>query len=203
MKIICIGLNYHDHIREFGGEVPAAPVFFLKADSCLVTGNKPFFLPDFSSAIHYEIEVVLKICRVGKNIAPRFASRYYEEISLGIDFTARDIQQECRKKGLPWEICKSFDYAAPVGKFISKKKFADLQNLSFRLLLNGQCVQQGNTSDMIFSFDQIIAHVSQYMTLKTGDLIFTGTPVGVGPVKINDHLEGYLQDLKLLDMKVK
>jgi len=203
MKIICIGLNYHDHIREFGGKVPAQPIFFLKADSCLVVNNKPFFLPDFSNAIHYEVEVVLKICKVGKNIEPRFAPRYYNEISLGIDFTARDIQNECREKSLPWEISKSFDYSAPIGKFVGKKEFDEMKNINFHLDLNGKTVQKGNTSDMIFNFDEIIAHVSKYMTLKTGDLIYTGTPVGVGPVKINDRLEAYLEDKKLLDFKVK
>jgi acylpyruvate hydrolase len=203
MKIICIGLNYHDHIREFGGKVPDKPIFFLKADSSLVVNNKPFFLPDFSNAIHYEVEVVLKICKVGKNIETRFAQRYYNEITLGIDFTARDLQNECREKSLPWEISKAFDHSAPIGKFINKKEIPDLKKINFRLDLNGKTVQKGSTSDMIFTFDEVISYLSKFMTLKTGDLIFTGTPVGVGPVKINDRLEAFLEDKKLLDFKVK
>lgn len=203
MKIICIGLNYHEHIREFGGSIPVKPLFFLKADSSLVVNNKPFFIPDFSNNIQYEVEIVIKINRLGKNIEPRFAHRYFDEITTGIDFTARDIQNDCRAKGLPWEISKAFDHSAPIGKFINKKNFTDLGNLSFQLLLNGQLVQKGNTADMIFSFDQIISYLSNFLTLKMGDLIFTGTPVGVGQVHINDRLVASIENQKLLDFKVK
>ncbi len=203
MKIICIGLNYKDHIKEFKGEVLEKPMFFLKSESSLVVNNKPFFLPDFSNDIQYEVEVVLKVCKLGKNIQPAFAHRYYNEISLGIDFTARDLQNECRANGWPWEICKSFDNAAPVGKFIDKKHFPDTRNINFQLDLNGKTVQKGNTANMIFHFDEIISYVSKFLTLKIGDLIFTGTPVGVGPVKIDDRLTAILEDKTVLDFKVK
>lgn len=203
MKIICIGMNYADHARELNNPLPEKPVFFLKPDTALVKNNKPFFYPDFSSDIHYEIEIVLKINRIGRNIDEKFAHRYYDEISAGIDFTARDIQSEHRKKGLPWEICKAFDNSAPVGDFVLKSEVADTDNISIRLDVNGKTVQAGNSSDMIFSFDQAISYVSNFITLKIGDLIFTGTPVGVGPVKIGDRLQGWLNDDLLLDFYVK
>ncbi len=203
MKIICIGMNYHKHVRELGSSVPEVPVFFMKPDSALVIGNKPFFYPDFSSEVHYEIEIVLKITRLGRSIQKTFASRYFTEIGLGVDFTARDIQRECRDKGLPWEIAKGFDYSAVVSRFLPVTDFPAINELDFRLDLNGRTVQEGNSKDMIFSFEEIISYVSRFMTLKTGDLIYTGTPEGVGPVKIGDRLEGYLGTKRLLDFPVK
>ena len=203
MKIICIGRNYVDHAKELKNEVPTKPVFFMKPDSALVIENRPFFYPDFSNDVHYELEVVIKIDRLGRSIEEKFASRYFSEIALGVDFTARDLQSEQKKKGLPWEIAKGFDYSAPVSKFVPVTKFKDIHNLSFRLDLNGRAVQNGNTSLMIFSYEKIIAYVSRFMTLKTGDLIYTGTPAGVGPVAVSDRLEAYLEDVKLLDFPVK
>jgi 2-keto-4-pentenoate hydratase/2-oxohepta-3-ene-1,7-dioic acid hydratase in catechol pathway len=203
MKIICIGRNYVDHAKELKNPLPKEPVFFLKPDTCIIRNNKPFFLPDFSNDMQHELEIVLKICRVGKNIESRFAHRYYKEIGLGIDFTARDIQARQKEKGLPWEIAKAFDGAAPISKFLSRDKFSDVNNLSFHLDVNGKTVQRGNTANMIFSFDHLIAHVSRFMTLKMGDFLFTGTPAGVGKVNIDDKLEGYLEDQKLLDFNVK
>ena len=203
MKIICIGRNYLDHARELKNAVPETPVFFMKPDSALVIKNRPFFYPDFSENVHHELEIVIKINRLGRSIAKNYAHRYYSEIGLGVDFTARDLQSEAKKKGLPWEIAKGFDYSAPVSKFIPLKNFDDVQNISFRLDLNGETVQSGSTKDMIFTVNELISYVSQFMTLKTGDLLFTGTPAGVGPVKINDRLEGYIGDDKLLDFLVK
>jgi acylpyruvate hydrolase len=203
MKIIAIGRNYIDHARELHNPVPSEPVFFMKPDTALVKGNKPFFYPDFTHNLHYETEIVLKISRVGKNIAEKFAHRYYSEIGIGIDFTARDIQDNCKEKGLPWEIAKAFDGSAPIGIFVAKENFTDIYNLNFRLDLNGQTVQQGNSKDLIFSFEKIIAHVSEYITVRMGDLIFTGTPAGVGPVKIGDRLQAYIEDKLLLDFYVR
>ena len=203
MKIICIGQNYLEHIKELNSEIPDEPVFFLKPDTALLLENKPFYLPDFSADIHYEAEVVLKINRVGKNIAENFAHKYYEEITVGIDFTARDIQKTQKTKGLPWEKAKAFDFSAPVGKFISKNKFNQMNNLSFYLDINSKTVQKGNTSDLLFSFDKIISFISKFITLKIGDLIYTGTPVGVGPVKIGDKLEAFLEGEKLLAFDIK
>ncbi len=203
MKIICIGRNYIDHARELKNPVPEKPVFFMKPDSALVIKNRPFFYPDFSEEVHHEIEIVLKINRLGRSIEEKFATRYFSEIALGVDFTARDLQSECKKKGLPWEIAKGFDYSAPVSEFLSVDEFRDLNSIDFHLDINGDTVQKGNTAEMIFSFEKIIAYVSRFMTLKTGDLIYTGTPVGVGPVKIGDHLEGYMEDEKMLDFFVK
>jgi 2-keto-4-pentenoate hydratase/2-oxohepta-3-ene-1,7-dioic acid hydratase in catechol pathway len=203
MKIICIGRNYIDHAKELNNPVPEKPVFFMKPDSALVIRNRPFFYPDFSGDVHHEIEVVLKICRLGRSIDEKFALRYFNEIALGVDFTARDLQSECKKKGLPWEIAKGFDYSAPVSRFYSLDEFKDIHNLDFHLDINSETRQKGNTRDMIFSFAKIIAYVSKFMTLKTGDLIYTGTPAGVGPVQIGDHLEGYIEDRKLLDFRVK
>lgn len=203
MKIICIGRNYHEHAKELNNPVPAKPVFFMKPDSALVIRNRPFFYPDFSNDIHHEIEVVIKINRLGRSIEARYASRYYSEIGLGVDFTARDLQAECKKNGLPWEIAKGFDYSAPISKFLPVTDFPDLQNLNFSLDINGNRVQTGNTSEMIFSFDHIISYVSQFVTLKTGDLIYTGTPAGVGPVKPGDRLTAYLEGIKMMDFPVK
>jgi len=179
------------------------PVIFSKPDSALLLDNKPFFYPDFSADIQYETEIVLKFDRLGKRISPKFAHRYFSEITVGIDFTARDLQKACREKGHPWEIAKSFDNSAAIGRVMPKSKFPDMQNINFRLDINGTTVQQGNTKDMIFSADQLIAHVSRYFIVKMGDLLFTGTPRGTGPVKIGDRLQAYLEDELALDFKVK
>lgn len=203
MKIICIGRNYVDHAKELNNPVPSKPVFFMKPDSALVIRNRPFFYPDFSEDVHHEIEVVIKINRLGRSIEEKFAGRYYSEVGLGVDFTARDLQAECKAKGLPWEIAKGFDYSAPISKFMPVSEFENIHNTSFKLDINGKTVQEGSTKDMIFSFEKIIAYVSRFMTLKTGDLIYTGTPAGVGPVKIGDKLEGYLDGKKMLDFWVK
>lgn len=203
MKIICIGRNYSEHAKEMGNTIPAEPVFFLKPETALVVNNQPFFYPDFSKNLHYETELVLKVSKIGKNIEEKHAAKYYDEIGIGIDFTARDIQQESVKKGLPWEKAKAFDCSAPVGKFLPKSQFPDLSNIRFHCNLNGNTVQKGNSGDMLFPFDVIISHVSKYFTLKTGDLIFTGTPSGVGPVKIEDKLECFIGDEKLLEVRIK
>jgi len=203
MKIICIGRNYVAHIREMNNDVSSEPVFFMKPDSALVTGNKPFYYPDFSSNVHHELEVVLRIDRPGRRIDEESAGRYFNELALGVDFTARDLQNKAREKGLPWEIAKAFDYSAPVSSFLPVSKFRDIHDLSFRLDLNGKTVQEGSTALMIYSFEKIIAHVSRFISLKTGDLIFTGTPAGVGPVKPGDRLEAYLEGEKLMDFPVK
>ena len=204
MKIICIGRNYVAHAQELKNEIPREPVFFMKPDSALLRNNEPFYIPEWTREVHHEIELVLRINRLGKNIEERFAHRYYDEIGLGIDFTARDVQHELIAKGLPWEKAKAFDRAAVIGnRFIQKPDFPDQNNIQFRLDLNGKTVQDGNSGLMIFSFDQIISHVSQYITLKIGDLIYTGTPAGVGPVAGGDLLEGYLGEEKLLDFVVK
>ena len=203
MKIICIGQNYLEHIKELNSAIPDEPVFFLKPDTALLQDNKPFYIPDFSNDIHHEVEIVLKINRLGKNIAEQFAHKYYDELTVGIDFTARDIQKQQKTKGLPWEKAKGFDGSAPMGKFVSKKKFPAMNNIGFHLNLNGKTVQKGNTGDLLFSFDKIISFISQFITLKIGDLIYTGTPVGVGAVKIGDKLEAFLEGEKLLAFEVK
>jgi len=203
MKIICIGMNYRRHAIEMGRPFPSEPVVFMKPDSSILKKNKPFFLPDFSSEIHYEVEVVVKISKLGKGILPKFAPRYYDEITAGIDITARDLQARLSKSMLPWEISKGFDGAAPLGRFIPVNSVGDVENLDFRLEINGKIVQQSNTSDMIFSINEIVSYVSGFFTLKTGDLIFTGTPSGVGPLKRNDHLVAYLNDMPLLDFMIK
>lgn len=203
MKIICIGRNYADHARELGNPLPTKPVFFMKPDTALVTNNKPFFYPGFSSNIHHEVEIVVKINRVGRNIATKFAHRYYNELGVGIDFTARDLQDEQRERGLPWEISKAFDNSAPLGSFISKEELTDPDNIAVRLDINGRTVQTGSSSDMIFSVDRIISYVSEFISLKIGDLIFTGTPAGVGPVRIGDRLQGWLDGRMLLDFYVR
>lgn len=203
MKIICIGRNYIDHAKELNNPVPASPVFFCKPDTALLQKNQPFFYPDFSKNIHYETEIVVKICRVGKNIEEKFAHRYYEEIGMGIDFTARDLQDAAKAKGLPWEIAKAFDSSAPIGLFVDKNTLADVNAIPFHMELNGKTVQQGNSADMIFSIDKIIAYVSQFFTLKIGDLIFTGTPAGVGPVAVGDNIKAYLNNQLMLDFDIK
>lgn len=197
-------MNYAAHNKELHHTLELTePTIFMKSDSSLLKDGKPFFIPDFSSEIHYETELVVKIDRLGKNIAERFAHRYYSEVTVGIDFTARDLQRRLREQGLPWEICKAFDNSAVIGTFIPLEKAGNVNQLSFHLDMNGKTVQQGNTADMLFSVDQIIAYVSRFFTLKIGDLIYTGTPVGVGPVSIGDHLEGYLGERKLLDFHVR
>lgn len=203
MKFICIGRNYAAHAAELNHSVPEEPVFFLKPESAITRLNRPFFLPDFSEDVHYETEIIVKINRLGKCIPERFAHKYYDEIGLGVDFTARDIQRRCVANGEPWEVAKAFDGSAVVGRFTNKSNFPDLQSISFHLLLNGKKVQSGNTSDMIFSIDRIISHVSRFMTLKMGDIIFTGTPVGVGRVEINDRLQGFVEDECFFDFRVK
>jgi len=203
MKIIAIGRNYAEHAKELNNPVPTAPVIFMKPDSALIKDNKPFYHPDFSTDIHHEIELVLKISKEGKHISEKFASNYYDEIGLGIDFTARDIQNRHKEKGLPWELAKAFDGSAPISNFVPKTQFTDLYDLNLRLDINGETRQNGNTKDLLFSFESLIAFVSKYITLKKGDLIFTGTPAGVGRVNVGDRLEGYLQDQKMLDFYVK
>ena len=203
MKIICIGRNYVEHAKELKNPLPEQPVFFLKPDTSLVIRNRPFFYPEFSNDIHYETELVIKIDKNGKHIQEEFAHTYYSQIGLGIDFTARDIQQNCKKKGLPWEIAKGFDNSAPISKLMAIEELTDQKNIQFHLELNGEVVQQGSSLDMIFSVDTIISYLSRFITLKMGDLIYTGTPAGVGPVKIGDHLVGYLEDKKMLDFRVK
>lgn len=203
MKIICVGRNYAEHAKELNNQVNEQPVIFMKPETAQLQKRQPFFLPDFSSDIHHEVEIVVKISKLGKNIAERFAHKYYDELTVGIDFTARDIQSDLKKKGLPWELAKAFDSSAPVGQFVSKTEFENVSDIKFSLLKNGQAVQEGNTSDMIFSIDYIISFVSQYVTLKKGDLIFTGTPKGVAPVAKGDELEAYIGDRKLLQVKVR
>jgi acylpyruvate hydrolase len=203
MKIICIGLNYGKHASELGWSIPEVPVVFLKPDSSLLKKNKPYFLPDFSENIHYEAELVVKICKLGKGIEARYAHRYYDEITVGIDITARDIQSNQVAKGLPWEISKAFDGSAPIGYFVPVSEIKDIENIDFRLEINNKIVQKGNTSDMIFSIGSIIEYVSKFFTLKTGDLIFTGTPPGVGQLKRNDNLVAYVGDKPLLDFMIK
>lgn len=205
MKIFAVGLNYPQHNKElnetlYKGEVP---VIFTKADSSLLKDGKPFFVPDDMGRIDYETEIVVRICRLGKAIPARFAHRYYDAVTVGIDFTARELQAELRKKGLPWEMCKGFDGAAAIGEWVSVEKCRDVQALQFHLDINGKTVQEGRTSDMLFKIDEIIEYISKYFTLKTGDIIYTGTPVGVGPVNIDDHLTGYIEDRKVLEFNIK
>ena len=205
MKIIAIGMNYPLHCKELHANeaLPENPVIFMKPDSALLKDSKPFFIPDFSKQIDYETELVVRIHRLGKNISERFAHRYYDAVTVGIDFTARDLQRDFRAKGLPWELCKGFDNSAAIGDWIPVERFQDVNNLQFHLDIDGKTVQTGNTADMLFKIDQIIAYVSQFCTLKIGDMIFTGTPVGVGPVSIDNHLEGYLENEKVLDFHVR
>ena len=203
MKIICIGRNYREHAKELSNPIPKKPVFFMKPDTALLQKNNPFFYPSFSEDVHYEVELVLRICKNGRHIGENFARNYYDQIGIGIDFTARDIQAECKQKGLPWEIAKAFDQSAPIGKFLKTKEIADLNTIEFSLKINDEIRQIGNSKDMIFSFDQIISYVSKFVTLREGDYIFTGTPAGVGPTRIDDHFEAFIGDRKLLDFNVK
>lgn len=203
MKIFAIGQNYAEHNKELNSPDPTEPVIFMKPDTAALKNNKPFYIPDFSSELHYETEIIVKISRLGKNIAPKFAHRYYEEIGLGVDFTARDVQRRLKAEGKPWEISKAFDNSAVIGNFIPKEELGDVQNIHFHLNINGNAVQKGHTSDMIFPVDEIIAWISRFFTLKIGDILFTGTPVGVGKVNIGDHLEGYIGEKKMFDFKVK
>lgn len=203
MKIICVGRNYSEHAKELNNPVNEQPVIFLKPETAQLQRRQPFFLPDFSNEIHHEAEIVIKICKLGKNISEKFAHKYYDEISIGIDFTARDLQSSQKAKGLPWEIAKAFDSSAPVGTFMPKSEFESVQTIPFSLNKNGSMVQSGNTSDMIFSIDYVISYVSQFFTLKKGDLIFTGTPKGVGPVAKGDVLEGFIGEKQLLTVKVR
>lgn len=204
MKIICVGRNYVAHAKELNSEIPDEPVLFLKPDSALLRNNDPFYIPDWSNDLHHEVELIVKICKVGKNIEKKFAHRYYKEIGLGIDFTARDLQNKLKDKGLPWEKSKAFDHSAVVCReFVPVDSFINRNAIQFRLEINGTMVQEGNSELMIFPVDEIIAHVSKYFTLKIGDLIYTGTPAGVGPVKIGDHLEGFMEGEKKFDFMVK
>ena len=203
MKIIAIGRNYQEHAKELNNPIPTEPVVFLKPDTALLKEGKAFYHPYFSNDIHYEVELIIKIGKEGKHITSKFARNYIEAIGLGIDFTARDLQQKCKEKGLPWEIAKAFDHSAPIGEFIPINEIADLNAIQFSLKQNQIVVQNGNSADMIFSFDDIISYVSQRFTLKKGDLIFTGTPAGVGKINIGDLLEGYISDRKMLSVPVK
>jgi 2-keto-4-pentenoate hydratase/2-oxohepta-3-ene-1,7-dioic acid hydratase in catechol pathway len=202
MKILCVGRNYSEHAKELGNAVPENPVIFSKPDTALLKNNEAFYLPSFSSDVHHEVELVIKINKVGKKIQEKFAHNYFSEIGLGIDFTARDVQSELKSKGLPWELAKAFDGSAPIGNFINIENM-DLKNIDFSLQKNGQVVQKGNTAQMIFSFEKIVSFVSQYFTLKVGDLIYTGTPAGVSQVNIGDKLEGYIGNELMLTCDVK
>lgn len=203
MKIICIGRNYVEHALELNNQVPDEPVFFLKPDTAMIIRNRPFFYPEFSSNIHYEVELVLKISKNGRHIQPEYAHTYYSEIGIGIDFTARDVQDALKHKGLPWEKAKAFDGSAPVSSFVSKERFPDPKNIRFSLKKNGITVQDGNSGLMIFDFNTILVHVSKYVTLRMGDLVFTGTPAGVGPVTIGDRLEAFIEGEKMLKCDIK
>jgi acylpyruvate hydrolase len=203
MKIICIGRNYADHAKEMNAEVPKVPVFFMKPDTAILKNGQDFYYPDFTSDLHYECELVYRINKAGKNIQSKFAHKYYSEMTLGIDFTARDLQQECKTKGLPWEIAKSFESSAPISDVFQQTERINPKEISFELRKNGEVVQQGQSNDMIFSIDEIIAYISRFMTLKTGDLIYTGTPQGVGPVAIGDVLEGSLNGQAMFRFEVK
>ncbi|MFB9052961.1 fumarylacetoacetate hydrolase family protein [Formosa undariae] len=203
MKLICIGRNYTEHIAELQNEKPTDPVVFLKPDTAILLKKQPFFIPDFSNDVHYEVEVLVKINKVGKYIDKKFAHKYYDEIGLGIDFTARDLQAKLKAKGLPWEKAKAFDGAAVVGKWLPKSDFEDLNQINFSLNKNEETVQNGNTSHMLWKIDELIECVSKYFTLKIGDIIFTGTPAGVGPVAPNDVLKGFIEDKELFSITVK
>lgn len=203
MKIIAIGRNYAAHIEELNNERPSSPVVFMKPDTALLKNREPFYHPEFSQNIHHEVELVLKINKEGKYVKKEFAYKYFDEIGLGIDFTARDLQQKCKEKGLPWEIAKAFNGSAPIGDFLPVSTFPDLNNINFHLDINGETRQKGNTSLLLFDFGVIIEYVSQFFTLKVGDLIYTGTPAGVGKVSVGDHLEGFIEGQKMLDVEVK
>ncbi|KAA6349380.1 Homoprotocatechuate catabolism bifunctional isomerase/decarboxylase [termite gut metagenome] len=203
MKIIAVGMNYALHNEELGNVSNENPVIFMKPDSAILKNGNPFFIPDFSNEVHYETEVVVRICKLGKNIALHFAHRYYDAVTVGIDFTARDLQRDIRRKGNPWELCKGFDGSAAIGTFVPKEQFPDIRQLNFHLTIDEKEVQKGCTADMLFGIDDIIAYVSRFVTLKIGDLLFTGTPAGVGEVKVGNHLQGYLEGEKLLDFYIR
>lgn len=203
MKIFAIGQNYLEHVKELNSKIPTEPVVFMKPDTALLKNNKPFFIPEFSTEMHYETELIVKINRIGKHIAPKFAHRYYSEIGLGVDFTARDLQRKLKEQGKPWELSKAFDNSAVIGNFIAVQDFTNVQDIHFSLQLNGNTVQSGHSADMIFPIDELIAYVSQFFTLKIGDILFTGTPAGVGVVLPGDRLEGYIRDRKMFDFNVK
>ena len=203
MKIICIGRNYLDHAKELNNPVPKEPVFFIKPDTALLPKRNPFVYPSFTKDLHYEVEIVLRINKIGKHIDEKFAHKYYNEIGVGVDFTARDVQQQCKEKGLPWEKAKAFDFSAPTSDFVSIKNFKDINQLNFELKVNDELKQKGNTKDMLFNFNQIVAYVSQFVTLKIGDYIYTGTPVGVGAVKLNDKITCFIEGEKMLEFNVK
>ena len=203
MKIICIGRNYTEHIKELANERPEQPVIFIKPDSSVLPKEQDFYIPDFTQNVHFEVEVLVKICKVGKHIDERFAHKYYNEIGLGIDFTARDLQSELKEKGLPWEKAKGFDGSAVIGKWLPKSNFKDLNNLNFSLIRNNELVQEGNTSLMLWKIDELIAYVSKFFTLKKGDVLFTGTPAGVGQIAANDYLSGKLEGQELFSVKIK
>ncbi|MGB7529727.1 fumarylacetoacetate hydrolase family protein [Sphingobacterium cellulitidis] len=203
MKIIAVGRNYIDHAKELNNPVPEKPVIFLKPDTAVLKDNKDFYYPEFSKDVHFEVELVLRVCNEGKHVSKKFAHKYYDAIGLGIDFTARDLQSELKSKGLPWELAKAFDHSAVVGEFIPKENIENLENINFSLLKNEETVQQGNSADMIFDFDSLITFVSKYITLRKGDLIYTGTPAGVGPVQIGDKLEGFLEDKSMFTCQIK
>jgi 2-keto-4-pentenoate hydratase/2-oxohepta-3-ene-1,7-dioic acid hydratase in catechol pathway len=203
MKILAIGRNYTEHIAELQNEVPDEPVIFFKPETAVLRNNEPFYYPDFTQDIHYEVELVLKISKEGKNISPKFAGKYFDEIGIGIDFTARDLQQKAKAKGLPWTLAKGFNGSAPVSAFLPMEQFPDWGNITFSLKQNGEEKQKGNTSLMLYPFGEILAYMSRFITLKKGDLIFTGTPKGVGPIKVGDRFEAFIEDQKLLDFEIK
>lgn len=203
MKIICIGRNYAKHAIEMNSSIPEAPIFFMKPDTAILPRKSSFFYPSFTTDLHYECEIVVRINKLGKNIATKFAHEYYDEIGLGIDFTARDLQQKCKDNGLPWEIAKAFEHSAPISDTFLDKHTLNLNNLNFYLSKNNELVQHGNTKDMIFTIDKLIAYVSQFMTLKIGDLLFTGTPEGVGAIQIGDVLKGKIEDTEMFTLKIK
>lgn len=203
MKIFAIGQNYVEHNKELNSKNPTEPVVFMKPDTALLKNNKPFYIPDFSNELHYETELIIKINRIGKNIAPRFANRYYSEIGLGVDFTARDLQRKLKAEGKPWEVCKGFDNSAVIGNFIPVESVGNVQDVRFCLELNGNKVQNGHSADMIFPIDELVAYVSKFFTLKIGDILFTGTPAGVGTVSPGDNLKGYIFDQKMFDFNIK
>lgn len=203
MKIICIGRNYADHISELNNERPEEPVIFMKPDTAILPKKTPFVIPEFSKDVHHEVEVLVKICKVGKYISPKFAHKYYDEIGLGIDFTARDLQTMLKEKGLPWEKAKAFDHSAIIGDFLPKKNYTSLENINFELRKNSEIVQKGSTSMMLWNIDEIVSYVSQFFTLKKGDIIFTGTPKGVAAVNVNDVLEGFIEGKQMFKIQVK
>lgn len=203
MKIFAIGQNYKEHNKELNSQNPTEPVVFMKPDTALLKNNKPFYIPDFSNELHYETELIIKFNRLGKNIETQFSNRYFAEIGLGVDFTARDIQRKLKAEGKPWEVSKSFDNSAVIGDFLPVSEIDDIQNISFHLDINGKTVQQGNSKEMIFPINELIAYVSRFFTIKIGDILFTGTPAGVGKVAIGDRLEGYIFDSKMFDFYIK